>query len=272
MSNNDITQDQREQVFVIKVGGNVIDNSALLQTFLADFARIPGKKILIHGGGKIATRIGDQLGIESKYVEGRRITDAATIDVVTMVYGGLVNKQLVAKLQAQSCNAIGLTGADANIIPATKRPVKDIDYGFVGDVLPAQLNVKSLTALLEADMVPVFASLTHDGNGQLLNTNADTIAASLAIALSATYRVRLIYCFEKKGVLSNAADDTAVIHLIDRDNYQRLKEEKVLTDGILPKLQNAFDAIGSGVSEVLIGHAEDIYNNTSGEVSGTLIR
>ncbi|ASZ14343.1 acetylglutamate kinase [Chitinophaga pendula] len=263
---------QREQLFVIKVGGNVIDNPALLQSFLADFAKVPGNKLLIHGGGKIATRIGDKLGIESKYVDGRRITDADTIDVVTMVYGGLVNKQLVAKLQALGCNAIGLTGADANIIPAAKRPVKEIDYGFVGDVLPAAMNVAGLQAIVRAGLIPVFASLTHDGKGQMLNTNADTIAASLAIALSASYQVRLIYCFEKKGVLSDAADDNAVINLIDRNSYEQLKEEKVLTDGILPKLENAFEAITSGVNEVLIGHAADILSNTSGTVSGTLIR
>ncbi|WP_212002728.1 acetylglutamate kinase [Chitinophaga sp. HK235] len=258
-------------LFIIKVGGNVIDNPVLLQAFLEKFAAIPGKKILIHGGGKIATRIGDQLGIQSNYVDGRRITDAATIDVVTMVYGGLVNKQLVAKLQASHCNAIGLTGADANIIPATKRPVKEIDYGFVGDVKPEMLQVAPLKALLEAGVTPVFAPLTHDGKGQILNTNADTIAASLAIALSASYQVRLIYCFEKKGVLRDPSDDNAVIHLINKEIYQQLLEEKILTDGILPKLQNAFSAIENGVKEVLIGHADDVLSNTTDTVAGTLI-
>jgi acetylglutamate kinase len=258
-------------LFIIKVGGNVIDNPALLQSFLGKFAAIPGKKILIHGGGKIATRIGDKLGIESKYVDGRRITDADTIDVVTMVYGGLVNKQLVAQLQANGCNAIGLTGADANIIPAVKRPVKEIDYGFVGDVYTDKLNTAPLQALLEAGTTPVFAPLTHDGKGQILNTNADTIASSLAIALSAHYSVRLIYCFEKKGVLRDPADDNAVINLINKEIYQQLLAEKVLTDGILPKLQNAFDAIDNGVKEVLIGHADDVLSNTTATVAGTLI-
>lgn len=258
-------------LFVIKVGGNVIDNPALLQSFLADFAQVQGPKILIHGGGKIATRIGDQLGIESKYVNGRRITDAATIDVVTMVYGGLVNKQLVAKLQALGCNAIGMTGADANIIPAVKRPVKEIDYGFVGDIDTAKLNAGPLKAMLDAGLTPVFAPLTHDTQGSMLNTNADTIASSLAIALSAYYEVRLIYCFEKKGVLRDAQDDNAVIHLINRGIYAELLEQKVLTDGILPKLENAFAAIESGVKEVLIGHAADVLRNTTGEVAGTLI-
>jgi acetylglutamate kinase len=258
-------------LFVIKVGGNVIDNLALLQSFLEDFAAIKGPKILIHGGGKIATRIGDQLGIESKYVNGRRITDAATIDVVTMVYGGLVNKQLVAKLQAVGCNAIGMTGADANVIPAVKRPVKEIDYGFVGDINTAGLNVGPLKAILDSGLTPVFAPLTHDTQGQMLNTNADTIASSLAIALSAHYEVRLIYCFEKKGVLRDAQDDNAVINLINRSIYAELLEQKVLTDGILPKLENAFSAIESGVKEVLIGHAADVRSNTSGTVAGTLI-
>ncbi|CAL1516924.1 acetylglutamate kinase [Chitinophaga sp. MM2321] len=258
-------------LFIIKVGGNVIDNPVLLQAFIEKFAAIPGKKILIHGGGKIATRIGDQLGIKSNYVDGRRITDADTIDVVTMVYGGLVNKQLVAKLQAGGCNAMGLTGADGNIIPAVKRPVKEIDYGFVGDVNPEMLHTAPLRALLEAGITPVFAPLTHDGHGQILNTNADTIASSLAIALSADYSVRLIYCFEKKGVLRDPADDDAVIHLINKEIYQQLLDEKILTDGILPKLQNAFAAIDNGVKEVLIGHAEDVLTNTTDKVAGTLI-
>jgi acetylglutamate kinase len=258
-------------LFVIKVGGNVLDNPALLQSFLEDFAAVQGPKILIHGGGKIATRIGDQLGIESKYVNGRRITDAATIDVVTMVYGGLVNKQLVAKLQALGCNAIGMTGADANVIPAVKRPVKEIDYGFVGDIDAATLHSAPLKAMLDAGLTPVFAPLTHDGRGQMLNTNADTIASSLAIALSAYYPVRLIYCFEKKGVLRDANDDNAVINLINRTIYAELLEQKILTDGILPKLENAFAAIESGVKEVLIGHAADVRSNTTGNVAGTLI-
>ncbi|RAJ83315.1 acetylglutamate kinase [Chitinophaga dinghuensis] len=258
-------------LFIIKVGGNVIDNPALLQTFLGKFAAISAKKILIHGGGKVATRIGDKLGIESKYVDGRRITDADTIDVVTMVYGGLVNKQLVAQLQSRNCNAIGLTGADANIIPATKRPVKEIDFGFVGDVRTTELNTAPLISLLEGGVTPVFAPLTHDGKGQILNTNADTIASSLAIALSKKYNVRLIYCFEKKGVLSDPNDDNAVINLINKEIYQQLMDQKVLSDGILPKLDNAFGAINNGVKEVLIGHAEDVLSNTTATVAGTLI-
>lgn len=262
----------KETLFVIKIGGNVIDGEKELSSFLDDFATVKGKKILVHGGGKIATRIGEQLDIESKYVNGRRITDAATIDLVTMVYGGLVNKKIIAQLQAKGCNAIGLTGADANIIPAVKRPVKEIDYGFVGDVLPSAAGMRHLESMLEMGLTPVMAPLTHDGEGQILNTNADTIASTLAAGLSAKYLVRLIFCFEKKGVLQDVADDNSVIHLITKDSYRRLLEEKKLFDGILPKIDNAFDAIDSGVQEVLIGDARDLLQNTTAQTSGTLIK
>lgn len=240
--------------------------------FLSWFASSDAKKILIHGGGKIATKIGDQLGIESKYVNGRRITDAATIDVVTMVYGGLVNKKVVARLQALGCNAIGLTGADGNIIPATKRPVKEIDYGFVGDVLPEKINAKLLDVLLQQNITPIVAPLTHDGNGQVLNTNADTIASSLAVALSKFYDVRLVYCFEKKGILTDVNDDDSVVNLITKEKYQQLLDEKKLFDGILPKIDNAFAAIDNGVNEVLIGHADDLLQNLTADTKGTLIK
>jgi len=261
-----------EQLFVIKIGGNVIDSEKNLSAFLDDVANIKGKKILIHGGGKIATRIGEQLGIAPNYTNGRRITDAATIDLVTMVYGGLVNKKIIAQLQAKGCNAIGLTGADANIIPAEKRPVKEIDYGFVGDVKENKINTAILTSLLENSLVPVFAPLTHDEKGQVLNTNADTIASSLAVALSQKYQVRLIYCFEKKGVLENVADDNSVITLITKDIYKYLLEQHKLFDGILPKIDNAFAAIGNGVQEVIIGDARDISVNVTDRVAGTLIK
>jgi len=261
-----------EQLFVIKIGGNVIDSEKNLSAFLDDVANIKGKKILIHGGGKIATRIGEQLGIAPNYTNGRRITDAATIDLVTMVYGGLVNKKIIAQLQAKGCNAIGLTGADANIIPAEKRPVKEIDYGFVGDVKENKINTAILTSLLENSLVPVFAPLTHDEKGQVLNTNADTIASSLAVSLSEKYQVRLIYCFEKKGVLENVADDNSVITLITKDIYKYLLEQHKLFDGILPKIDNAFAAIGNGVQEVIIGDARDISVNVTDRVAGTLIK
>ena len=245
-----------------------------MPAFLKNFAAIPGKKILIHGGGKIATKIGDKLGIESKYNNGRRITDAETIDLVTMVYGGLVNKKVVAQLQSMQCNAIGLTGADANLIPATKRPVtkEGIDFGFVGDVNTNELGVRNWELLLASDLVPVIAPLTHDGNGQILNTNADTMASAIAVALSKKYAVRLIYCFEKKGVLQDVNNDGSVISLITKEIYQQLKDGNKLFDGILPKIDNAFAAINSGVAEVLIGHAGDLLQNITQKTTGTLIK
>ena len=258
-------------VFVIKIGGNVLDDPAALEQFLHDFASINGPKILVHGGGKIATRLGDQLGITSHYVDGRRITDDATIDLVTMVYGGLVNKQLVAQLQAKQCNAIGITGADGNLLPAVKRPVKTIDYGWVGDVKADALPLESWQLLLDNGLVPVLAPLTHDGAGHMLNTNADTMAATIAIALSARYPVRLIYCFEKKGILEQVEDENSVIRFINPDLYATLKAEQKLFAGILPKLDNAFEAIGKGVQQVLIGHAADLIQNTGEETTGTLI-
>ncbi len=268
-----------KQLFVIKIGGNVIDNPAALDSFLDDFSKINGPKILVHGGGKIATRIGDKLGIVSKYVDGRRITDDDTIDLVTMVYAGLVNKKIVAALQSKSCNAIGVTGADANIIPAIKRPVSSkpgstfgIDFGWVGDVKRENIQVAPLDALLESGISPVFAPLTHDGAGNMLNTNADTIASVVAVALSAVYNVRLMYCFEKKGVLENVEDENSVIGLIDNDKFQQLKRDNKLFAGIIPKIDNAFDAIHAGVSEVLIGDANDLTSNTTGNAIGTIIR
>jgi len=263
-----------EQLFVIKIGGNVIDDDISLHSFLKDFAEIKGAKILIHGGGKIATKLGDKLGIQSNYVNGRRITDEATIDLVTMVYGGLVNKKVVAKLQSMNCNAIGLTGADANIIPASKRPItkEGIDFGFVGDINNEQLTIENLQLFLKAGLTPVFAPLTHDGKGQMLNTNADTIASTLAVGLAKDYNVRLIYCFEKKGVLENVEDENSVINLITKEKYQQLLNDKKLFDGILPKIDNAFDAINSGVKEVLIGDAKDLLQNTTENVKGTLIK
>ncbi|MFZ1452411.1 MAG: acetylglutamate kinase [Ferruginibacter sp.] len=261
-----------EKLFVIKIGGNVVDDSTALNSFLQKFAAIDAFKILIHGGGKIATTIGKQMGLTPNYINGRRITDEATIDLVTMVYGGLINKQLVAALQSMHCNAIGLTGADANIIPAIKRPVTDIDYGFVGDIKHGEVGAEILQAFLDNNLVPVVAPLTHDGQGQLLNTNADTIASVLAVALSGQYDVRLIYCFEKKGVLENIEDDSSVIQLINKEKYQQLLDDKKLADGILPKIDNAFAAISNGVQEVLIGHADDLLQNITENTIGTLIK
>ncbi|WP_447641400.1 MULTISPECIES: acetylglutamate kinase [Chitinophagaceae] len=261
-----------QQIFVIKIGGNVIDDEQNLQRFLQDFSHILAPKILVHGGGKIATRIGEKLGIVSQYVDGRRITDDATIDLVTMVYGGLVNKKIVAQLQALGCNAIGLTGADGNIIPAHKRPVKDIDFGWVGDVETEKINTHLLESLLKSNISPICAPLTHDQQGNILNTNADTIASSVAVALSRIFSVRLIYCFEKKGILENIDDENSVIATIDKMNYAELKAANKLFAGILPKLDNAFSAIDSGVKEVLIGHAGDLLTNVTEQTTGTLIK
>ena len=258
------------KLFIIKIGGNVLDNPEALSSFLKDFASIREPKILVHGGGKIATKLGDQLGIESKYVNGRRITDAETLDLVTMVYGGLVNKQLVAALQKEGCNALGVTGADGDMLKAVKRPVKDIDYGFVGDIKQEHVNTSLLHVLLKQNTTPVFAPLTH-ADGNMLNTNADTIASVLSVAMSKHFDVRLVFCFEKKGVLQELSDENSVIHHLPKKLYQEYLQTGIFTDGILPKLENAFAAIEAGVKEVLIGQAESLVKNTGREVDGTLI-
>jgi acetylglutamate kinase len=259
------------KLYVIKIGGNILDDEPALQSFLKDFALIQAPKILIHGGGTIATKIGDQLGIESKYAKGRRITDAPTLGLVTMVYGGLLNKQLVAQLQQHGCNAMGFTGADGNLIKAVRRPVRDIDYGFVGDITPESVNSSLLYFLLKQNVIPIFAPLTHN-EGTLLNTNADTIASVISISLSKHFDVRLIYCFEKKGVLKDVSDEGSVIHSLDKVLYSKYLQEGSFHDGILPKLENAFTAIDSGVKEVLIGDAKNLSRNLGIETEGTLIR
>jgi acetylglutamate kinase len=258
------------KLFVVKIGGNVLDNAGILKSFLTDFASIREPKILIHGGGKIATKLGDQLGITSNYINGRRITDKSTLDLVTMVYGGLVNKQIVATLQGLGTNALGLTGADGNMIKAVKRPVKDIDYGYVGDITPSTVNSALLHFLLKQNTIPVFAPLTH-ADGEMLNTNADTIASVLAIALSKHFDVRLIFCFEKKGVLRHLEDEDSVITHLPRALYSELLRSKAFMDGILPKLENSFAAIDAGVKEVLIGEATGLLQNIGKETAGTLI-
>lgn len=259
------------KLYIIKIGGNVLDDEAALNKFLKDFASIQAPKILIHGGGKIATKIGDQLGIQSNYVNGRRITDGPTLDLVTMVYGGLINKQMVAQLQHLGCNAMGLTGADGNMIKAVKRPVKEVDYGFVGDITPGSVNSTLLYFLLKQNVIPVFAPLTY-ADGVILNTNADTIASVLAVSLCKHFDVRLIFCFENKGVLKDVKNKNSVIRLLDETSYKQLLSLGIFADGILPKLENAFSAIRSGVQEVLIGEAGDLIRNTKEETEGTLIK
>jgi acetylglutamate kinase len=247
-----------QALHIIKIGGNVIDNSENLHSFLKDMAALDGFKILVHGGGKVATQLSASLGIESKLVDGRRITDIETLRVVTMVYAGLINKNIVASLQAIGCNAIGLTGADGNLILAKKRTVKTIDYGFVGDLDENSIDPQNISKLMEAGFVPVFSALTHDGAGQLLNTNADTIASALAVALSKLYETTLIYCFEKKGVLRDVDDEDSLIRDIDPAGYEELKKQQVISGGMLPKLDNAFTAIACGVKAVIIGHAQEL--------------
>ena len=253
-----------EKLTIIKVGGKVVENEKSLQLLLNDFIKIKGKKILVHGGGKTATEISAKLGIATKMVEGRRITDAETLNVVTMVYAGLVNKNVVAKLQALQCNALGICGADLDIIRAVKRPAKPIDYGFVGDIV--EVNSKQFITLLNNDIMPVIAPLTHDCNGQLLNTNADTMAQAIAIALSKEYDVDLIYCFEKKGVLSNADDENLVIPLIDKKIFEDYKVKKIITEGMIPKLDNGFNALTQGVKKVIITNAQMLGHANSGTI------
>lgn len=258
------------KLLVIKIGGNVLDDEQALRNFLQDFASIQTPKILIHGGGKVATKLGDQLGIVSNYIKGRRVTDEPTRDLVTMVYGGLINKQIVARLQQLNCNALGVTGADGNMIKAVKRPVREVDYGFVGDISPDSVNSTLLYFLLKQNVIPVFAPLTH-ADGSMLNTNADTIASVLAIALSKHFDVRLIFCFEKKGVYRDLHDAQSVIRQLDTQSYQKLLQQGALVDGILPKLENAFQAIQKGVREVLIGDSVNLLKNTGPDTEGTLI-
>lgn len=248
----------KQKLSVIKIGGNVIENKVELSKFLQLFAGLDGLKILVHGGGKLATQLATKLGIESKMVGGRRITDAETLEVITMVYAGLTNKNIVAQLQANDCNAIGLSGADGNVIQAHKRPVKKIDFGFVGDI--DSVNSTMLTKLLDTGLTPVFCAMTHDGNGQLLNTNADTIASELAIGMSELYETTLYYCFEKKGVLMDVADDDSVVEHIDLRTYQRLLKDNIIADGMLPKLENCFHALNKNVSKVCIGHPAMLYS------------
>jgi acetylglutamate kinase len=243
---------------VVKIGGNIIDNDDALADFLREFAKIEGKKILVHGGGKVATDIGRKLGVEPSYVDGRRITDKETLGIVTMVYGGLVNKNIVASLQSLGCNAIGLTGADGNILPAIKRPVKHIDYGFVGDITSDDIHTEVLNIFLRMGLIPVLAPLTHDVKGNILNTNADTIAQEVAKALAKDWNVELIYCFEKKGVLLDAANENSVIARITTEDFAELREKEVVSAGMIPKLENAFVAINGGVKKVIIGHAKEL--------------
>ena len=241
----------KEKLTIVKVGGAVVEDELQLSQLLKDFSAIEGRKVLVHGGGRKATKMAERLGIETKMVEGRRITDSEMLEVVTMVYGGLVNKNLVAQLQANGINALGLTGADANAIRSHKRPLKDgVDYGWVGDVEAA--DGKMLSRIIEAGITPVMAPLTHDGKGHILNTNADTIASETAKALAPIYDVTLIFSFEKKGVLRNPDDDESVIPVITHEDFERYKANGTISGGMLPKIENALNAVDAGVSKVII--------------------
>ena len=256
----------KEKITIVKVGGAVVEDETQLAQLLKDFSAIEGKKVLVHGGGRKATKVAESLGIESKMVNGRRITDAEMLSVVTMVYGGLVNKTLVARLQVNGVNALGLTGADMNVIRSHKRPIKDgVDFGFVGDVDTA--DGKMLSKLIEEGITPVMAPLTHDGQGNILNTNADTIASETAKALAPYYDVTLIFSFEKKGVLRNPDDDDSVIPVITHEDFEKYKADGTISGGMLPKIENALSAIDAGVSRVIITLATAIDGR-----SGTIIK
>lgn len=240
---------------IFKIGGGILDHGADLLEFVRLFAQVGGPKILVHGGGKGASELMHRLGLAPNVVNGRRITDAATLDIVTMFYAGKTNKQLVAALQARGTNALGLSGADGNVLLATRRPAREIDYGFVGDLSTASVNADLIDQLLAQGLTPVFCAITHDGHGQLLNTNADTVAAAIAKALSRRYSVALHFCFEKKGVLLDMNDDNSVIEKISLADFSELKESGAISAGMLPKVENAFDALQFGVDTVLIEHA-----------------
>lgn len=270
----------KENLYVIKIGGNIIDDEHKLTSFLKQFAElfVPGSEssqqpfrgrgILVHGGGKLATKLAEKLGVEQKMVDGRRITDSETLKIVTMVYAGYINKNIVAQLQSHHCNAIGLCGADGDIILAHKRNHPVIDYGYVGDVVA--VNIPVLKNLLEQNLAIVMAPITHNQDGQLLNTNADTIAQEIAKAMNREYAVQLIYSFEKGGVLMNVEDDNSVISSINPASYQKLKAEEKIYAGMLPKLDNAFAALNNGVKKVIIGKAEELQELIAG-TKGTVI-
>lgn len=254
-----------ERITVVKIGGNVIDDPAALKRFLQKFAALPGAKILVHGGGKLATRLAERLELKVQMVEGRRITDKGTLDVVTMVYAGLVNKQVVAGLQAAGCNALGLSGADGNIVRARRRPPQPVDYGFVGDI--ERVDAELLRRLLDGGLTPVFSAIMHDGEGGLLNCNADSVASALACAAARIAPTDLVFCFEKRGVLRDPDDEESLIAEITAESFEALRAEGVISRGMIPKVENALKAVKEGVRSVAIKHADDLL-----EDKGTTIR
>lgn len=255
------------KINVVKIGGNVIDNPEALKRFAHDFAALPSPKILIHGGGKLATRLGEQLNIPAQMIDGRRVTDAATLDIVTMVYAGLLNKRIVALLQSEGCNALGLSGADGDVVRAVRRKPEPIDFGFVGDIDASKINTELIRTLLESGITPVFCAITHDGNGSLLNSNADSVASAVAVAASRIAPTSLLFCFEKAGVLRNVDDESSVIDEIRPDNYASLRAEGAINKGMIPKIDNAFAAIDAGVQSVIIKHSDALLQE-----SGTTVK
>ena len=261
-----------QKLYIIKIGGNIIDDPFQLNAFVKNISTISDPKILVHGGGKIATELAQKLNVKQTIIDGRRITNADTLDIAVMVYAGLINKTIVAKLQALSCNAVGLSGADNNLIQSQKRQHPEIDFGYVGDVLKNGINSKQFTEILSKGVMPIICPITHDGAGNLLNTNADTIAAKIAIALSPYYQVSLNYCFEKKGVLINQDDDESYIHFINRSKYSELKSNGIINKGMIPKLENAFEALESGVNNVTLCHANYILQQSFKIIGTELVK
>lgn len=259
----------KKKLYIIKIGGNILDDENQLNKFLKDFSNIKEPKILVHGGGKLATNLANRLNIKQTMVEGRRVTDAETLNVTVMVYAGLINKNIVAKLQAEHCNAMGFCGADGNLLRSEKRKHLKFDFGFVGDVLENGVDIGKFEQLLNIGIEPVISPITHDGNGNLLNTNADTMASKIAIALSELFDVTLTYCFEKNGVLTDIEDDNSYISVLNKEEYLKLKNNGVVVEGMIPKLDNAFDAIYLGVNKVTICHAKHISNILSSSIIGT---
>lgn len=256
-----------ERIKVVKIGGNVVDNPDALQAFILDFSKLEGPKILVHGGGKEATRLSAALGIETTMIDGRRVTDRDTLDVVTMVYAGLINKRIVGMLQATGTDAIGLSGADGNVIKASHRKPVPVDYGYVGDIDPLNVNDLFISSLLRDGYTPVFCAVMHDGDGTLLNCNADTVASAVAVACSRIAPTDLIYCFEKKGVLYDAYNDDSLIERIDEQSYSALRAEGVITKGMIPKIDNAMAAIRNGVGNVHIKCASNLLNGCGTVIS-----
>ncbi len=246
---------------ILKIGGNIIDDEAALTQFLFNFSKISGPKILVHGGGKLATKLAQQMLVEVNMIDGRRITDQDTLDIITMVYAGKINKNIVANLQANNCNSVGFSGADGNSVISEKRPIKEVDFGFVGDVI--QVNTSTLELLLNNNITPIFCAITHDENGQLLNTNADTIASELAIEFTKKFKTELYYCFEINGVLENINDENSVIENINTTTYKTLIDQGIIVDGMLPKLNNCFHAISNKVTKVCIGKPDMLFKTNT---------